>query len=131
MPTSQDMPLAQKPVDRAAHYRTNEAWLEAARKNPDVLVFLMRAGEPLLEGDISGAPGFGQGFDGAGLPLVWLGPQGFGLGHQGEVFLGQDTSGTPIFALDMPEDWGLQTSPISGLGEFAEMRGAAAMLSPL
>lgn len=131
MPTSQDMPLAQKPVERAAHRRKDEAWLAEARKNPDVLVFLMRAGEPLMEGDMSGAPGFGQSFRGASRPLVWLGPQVFALGAQGEVFLGEDTSGTPIFALDMPAGWEIEASPIAGLGAFTEMRGAAAMLSPL
>jgi NAD+ diphosphatase len=53
------------------------------------------------------------------------------VGARGEVFLGEDSSGTPIFALDMPAGWEMEASPIAGLGAFTEMRGAAAMLSPL
>ncbi|MEL6663902.1 MAG: hypothetical protein AAFR33_12970, partial [Pseudomonadota bacterium] len=79
MTTSNDLPLAAKPVDRAAHRRTDAAWLEAARTNPDVLVFLMRGGDPLLEGE-GPVPGFGQRAHGPSRPLFWLGPEAFRLG---------------------------------------------------
>lgn len=133
MITSQDIPLAQNPVDRAAHHRGDLAWLEAARSNPDVLVLLMRAGEPLLEGGRGGiafAPG--ERADGAMRPLAWLGPEAFDLANATrEVFLGQDKAGAPIFALDMPADFELAGSRIEGIGAFEDMRSAAQALSPL
>ena len=49
MTNSNDMPLAAKPLDRAAHRRTDEAWLETAKQQDDVLFFLMRKGEPFVE----------------------------------------------------------------------------------
>ncbi|MEO0785480.1 MAG: NAD(+) diphosphatase [Pseudomonadota bacterium] len=130
MTTSNDLPLAAKPVDRAAHRRTDAAWLEAARTSPNVLAFLMRSGDPLLEGE-GPVPGFGQRAHGPSRPLFWLGPEGFRLGHQGEVFLGEDTSGTPIFALDMEDGWDLGASPIAGMATFEDMRGSASVLSAL
>ncbi|MEN0079133.1 MAG: NUDIX-like domain-containing protein, partial [Pseudomonadota bacterium] len=130
MVTSNDLPLAARPIDRAAHRRTDADWLEAARASKDVLVVLMQSGEPLLEGE-GPVPGFGQRHHGPPRPLFWLGPEGFRLGHQAELFLGVDTSGAPIFALDMPGDWDLAASPLQGLAAFEDMRGAAGVLSAL
>ena len=48
MTTSDDIALGAKPLDRAAHRRTDPAWLDAAFKRPDVLVFLMKTGMPLM-----------------------------------------------------------------------------------
>ena len=132
MVTSQDMPLAEKPVDRAAHHRGDAAWLEEARGRTDVLVFLMSAGEPFMEGaNPSGGPGFGQTYRGPARPLFWLGPEAFDLGAGGEIFIGKDTQGTPIFALDMGPDWTPTGTPVEGLGECQDMRAAAQLLSPL
>ena len=50
MITSNDIPLGAKPLDRAAHHRTDMAWLDQAFRRPDVLVFLMKDGMPLMEG---------------------------------------------------------------------------------
>ncbi|MEO0818113.1 MAG: NAD(+) diphosphatase [Pseudomonadota bacterium] len=130
MTTSNDLPLAANPVDRAAHHRTDAAWLETARQDPNVLVLLMRGGEPLLDGE-GAVPGFGQRHHGPSRPLFWLGPEAYKLGAQGEVFLGEDTQGSPIFALDMPADWDLGASPIAGLASFEDMRGAAGVLGAL
>lgn len=130
MTTSNDLPLASKPVDRAAHHRTDPDWLDAARANPDVLVFLLRAGDPLLDGE-GPVPGFGQSAHGPSRPLFWLGPEAFKLDYQAEVFLGEDSQGTPIFGLDMAEDWDLASSPMQALASFEDMRGAAGVLSAL
>ncbi|MEO0714874.1 MAG: NAD(+) diphosphatase [Pseudomonadota bacterium] len=114
MTTSNDIPLAAKPVDRAAHRRLDAAWLSEAMTREDVLVLLMQAGKPFLA-------------DGQ---LAWLGPQAASLAADAKsVFLGQDKAETPIFALDMPEGWSLAASPIAGLGDFEDFRAAAGTLT--
>ncbi|MEM0986124.1 MAG: NAD(+) diphosphatase [Pseudomonadota bacterium] len=133
MTTSQDIPLAANPIDRAALRRTDEEWLASARQDPNVLVCLMQKGNPLIEGgrgaDHAGGPG---GFiPQASKPLVWLGPEAWRLPHQGEVFLGQDKQDSPVFALDLPPDFSLSGSLIEGVGDFEDMRAAASMLSAL
>ena len=114
MTTSNDIPLAAKPIDRAAHRRLDAAWLSEAMTREDVLVLLMQAGKPFLA-------------DGQ---LAWLGPQAASLAADAKsVFLGQDKAETPIFALDMPEGWSLAASPIAGLGDFEDFRAAAGTLT--
>ncbi|MEO0882235.1 MAG: NAD(+) diphosphatase [Pseudomonadota bacterium] len=111
------IPLAANPIDRAAHHRTDEAWLEDAFLRNDVLVLIFQRGEPLMQDD--GGP-------------VWLGPQAASLANISmRIFLGVDTAGTPIFALDMSTDFKLDTSPISGLGGFEEPRSAFPRMSAL
>jgi NAD+ diphosphatase len=115
MTTSNDIPLAAKPVDRAAHHRTDPEWLDAAIKRENVLVFLMQGGKPLL--------------DASGKSLVWLGPEVARLQPQAErLFMGKDKAGAPIFAISMAKGFKLEGSLIEGTGEFTDMRGAAAGL---
>lgn len=105
-----DIPLTAKPVDRAAHHRLDEAWLEAAFAKPDVLVMLMQGGAPLLQ---------------ANGGLVWLGSQAGALPQiTSRIFLGVDKAGAAIFALDMDERFNMDASPIAGLGEFTDPRAA-------
>ena len=52
MLTSNDIPLASNPLDRAAHRRKDDAWLEAAFRDPNVLIFIMQHGMPLVEGQV-------------------------------------------------------------------------------
>lgn len=112
-----DIPLASNPIDRAAHHRIDAAWLEAAFGDPDVLVMLMQSGAPLLQ-----AKG----------GLLWLGAQAGALEKVTmRVFLGVDKAGTAIFALDMDTRFNLDTSPIAGLGEFADARAAFGMLGAM
>ena len=116
MTTSNDIPLASHPIDRAAHHRTDPAWLDAAFQRSDALVFLMQKGLPLVE------------FDGQG--LVWLGPEAGRLTPQEErVFLGVDKAGAPIFAINMGTSFKLEGSLIEGTGEFTDMRAAASSLN--
>ena len=130
MTTSNDIPLAAKPIDRAAHHRTDDDWLAAAVKRDDVLIFLMQKGKPLIEGgrpdraaQIGARPG-----DKA-RNLVWLGPEAMRLNPRAEmVFLGKDKAGAPIFAINMGEAFRLEGSLIEGLGDFEDMRSAAATL---
>ncbi len=116
MTTSNDLPLAAKPIDRAAHHRLDKDWLASAQSRDDVLILLMQEGQPLIE---KGG-------------LLWLGPQANALSPDVSVlFLGRDKAGAPIFALDMPAHWTLAGSPIEGLGEFEDMRAAIGAMSPM
>ena len=115
MTTSNDIPLGANPIDRAAHLRTDQAWLDTAFTSPDVLIFLMRDGLPLME--VSGQA------------LVWLGPEVQRLGgHDERVFLGKDKAGAPIFAVQMPKTFRLEGSLLEGAGTFTDMRAAASSL---
>lgn len=133
MTSSQDMPLAMKPIERAAHRRVRPEDMAAARRNRDVLVCLLRSGEPLIEGAQGGGvlrPG--ESVSGPQRPLVWLGPEAYDLSPGArDVFLGEDRNGMPIFALDLPAEFSLAGSMLEGLGDFEDMRAAAQMLSPL
>ncbi len=112
-----DIPLAAKPIDRAAHYRLDAAWQRAALTSPETLFFLMREGEPLMN---------------AAGGLVWLGPHALKLSPiEGPLFLGVDKTGTPIFALDMSARFQLEGAPIDGLGEFVDARHAFGALRAL
>ncbi len=130
MTTSNDIPLAASPLDRAAHRRTDPAWLDAAMLREDVLVFLLQDGKPLIEG---GRPEhvaqIGAPPEADPRSLVWLGPEAADLQPQGtRLFLGKDKTGTAIFAIDMPAAFDPRTSLIDGLGGFEDMRAAAATL---
>ncbi len=118
MTTSNDIPLASHPVDRAAHHRTDEAWLETAMTGEDVLVFLMQKGQPLVAAN--------------GHNLVWLGPEVARLSPQEErLFLGKDKAGAPIFAINLGPSFKLEGSLLQGTGDFTDMRAAAGGLSPM
>lgn len=117
MTAPKDIPLAARPVDRAAHYRLDADWLDAAFKKDNVLVFLMQDGAPLLQGNGG---------------LLWLGPQAGALPSIAErLFLGVDKEGAALFALDMKAQFNLDASPIAGLGEFTDARGAFSTLGEL
>ncbi|MEM9053816.1 MAG: NAD(+) diphosphatase [Pseudomonadota bacterium] len=118
MTTSNDIPLASQPINRAAHHRTDQAWLDDAIQRDDVLVFLMQKGQPLME------------FSGEN--LVWLGPEVARVQPQQErVFLGLDKAGAAIFAINMGTGFALEGSLLQGSGEFSDMRSAASSLNPM
>ena len=130
--TSNDIPLAAKPLDRAAHHRTDAAWLDAAFKRPDVLIFLMQNGEPLLEGPAGPKLGPGRRAEPRPRPLVWLGPEAMEFAKGAlRIFMGVDKNDTPIFALCVAEQFTLQGTRLEGVGEFEDMRAAAASVSLL
>lgn len=129
MITSNDIPLGAKPLDRAAHHRTDDAWLDAAFQRPDVLVFLMKNGSPLMEGE-SGPPlAAGARPEMKPRPLVWLGANAarFADGAM-RIFMGKDKNGTPIFALNLPGNFSLAGTMLDGAGNFEDMRAAGASL---
>ena len=118
MITSNDIPLASAPVDRAAHFRTNTEWLEQAKTADNALIFLMQKGQPLVASN--------------GQNLLWLGPEVERLSPQGESgFLGQDKAGAPIFVVSMDPSFKLEGSLLQGAGEFTDMRAAAGGLTAM
>lgn len=133
MITSNDIPLGAHPIDRAAYRRLDADWLEAAIHRPDVLIFLMQDGLPLLEGASSGrAAQPNDALDVAPRPLFWMGPEALELaGEAPRVFLGEDRRGAPVFALNLPAAIEIETTPLAGAADFEDMRLAAACLSPL
>ncbi len=114
MTNSNDMPLAARPIDRAAHRRHDDAWLETAIKRKDVLILLLRGGEPFVAADGG---------------LVWMGPEALEVaGGSPRLFLGEDKAGAPVFALNLPERFDLEASLLSGAGSFEDFRRAAAAM---
>ncbi|MEE2877771.1 MAG: NAD(+) diphosphatase [Pseudomonadota bacterium] len=107
--TNSDLiPLGSRPIDRAGHHRTDPEWLAAAYAREDVLVLILQGGLPLV------GPNGG---------LVWLGPEAAKLAPDAEpLFLGVDKAGTPVFALEMPGNFDLNTSLIAGTGDFQDFR---------
>ncbi len=133
MINSNDIPLGAMPIERAAHRRRDEAWLEKALKGDDALVFLMREGLPCIEGKASGAqmrPG--ERMEAPSRPLFWMGHDALKLSRDARVlFMGEDKRGAPVFALDLPKAFDIDTSLIAGAAGFEDMRAAAGLLSPL
>lgn len=118
MTTSNDIPLASSPINRAAHHRTDEAWLNDSLQSENVLIFLLQDGRPLIEH--------------SGQNLVWLGPEYAQLKHLEEVvFLGLDRASAPIFGINIGGAFNLDGSLLQGSGEFTDMRSAASTLTPL
>tara|TARA_R110000787_G_scaffold60826_15_gene138084 strand:+ start:565 stop:1479 length:915 start_codon:yes stop_codon:yes gene_type:complete len=116
MTNSNDMPLAAKPLERAAHHRTDEAWLEAAMQQDDVLFFLMRKGEPFVEKR----------------GLFWMGPEARKLSPASPtIFLGEDKQGAPVFALNLPDGFDVDASLVAGAGNFSEFRMAVGAMAEM
>lgn len=114
MTNSNDMPLAAKPINRAAHRRDDEAWLETAIQQDNALILLLRAGEPFIARDGG---------------LYWFGPEALRVSPGSpRLFLGEDKSGAPVFALDLPAKFDVASSLIAGAGEFLDFRQASARM---
>ncbi|WBB66570.1 NAD(+) diphosphatase [Micromonospora sp. WMMD812] len=85
-------PLARSTLDRAAHHRTDPAWLAEAWLRARVLVLDSTAeGSTLVRTDATPPP------------LVLLGPDDLPAGSEaGAMFLGLEPDGGPVFAVDVP-----------------------------
>ena len=127
-----DIPLVPTGLDRAAHHRRDKTWLDAAIASDSAQILLMREGMPLVEGS---APPSGPMQIGArlapGRPILWLGAQAAMLSPRAQrLFLGETVKGSPVFALELPASFSLDSSPIAGLGVFEDFRAAAQAFSP-
>lgn len=129
-PAAAAIPLVPAGLDRVAHRRRDTAWLEAAFESDNVRILVMREGLPLVEG--SGAASAPQPVGAQlapGRPLLWLGAQAAMLGRTfTRVFLGETVKGSPVFAIELPASFSLDTSPIAGLGVFEDFRVAASSM---
>jgi NAD+ diphosphatase len=99
-------PLARSGVDRAAHRRTDQAWLDAAWKRARVLVVNPSGRTLCTAPPEEGAPdpaGATAGAPSSAVRLAFLGPDEVPDGER--LFLGVDAGGQPYFAVlaDLPE----------------------------
>ena len=129
-PAAAAIPLVPAGLERVAHRRRDPAWLDAAFTSERVRILVMREGLPLVEGS---APPSATPLIGAqlapGRPLLWLGPQAAMLSPKAtRIFLGETEKGSPVFALEMPSSFRLDSSPIAGLGVFDDFRVTAATM---
>ena len=126
------IPLVPVGLDRAAHHRRDAAWLETAFASDSAQVLVMRDGMPLVEGSAPPtAPAAIGTRMGPGRKILWLGPQAGMLSPKAtRIFLGETDKGSPVFALELPSGFSLDSSPIAGLGVFEDFRAAAMGFSP-
>ncbi len=117
MTNSNDMPLAAKPLNRAAHRRLDAAWLTGAIARDDVLILGVRDGDLLTLPDGN---------------LHWMGPEGATLAGQGTpLFLGEDKSASPVFAVQLPARYDPENSPHTLGCVFQDMRSAASVMNAM
>lgn len=117
MTNSNDLPLASRPLDRTAHRRLDTAWLQDALAREDVLILGVREGDLLVLPDGN---------------LHWMGPEGAKLAGQGTpLFLGEDKSGTPVFAITLPARFDPESSAHTLGCVFQDMRSAASVMSEM
>jgi NAD+ diphosphatase len=122
-------PLARSGVDRAAHRRTDQQWLDAAWARAEVLV-VNPSGRTLIEEGVPDQAGTGSGDTsstvaaGAGVRLVFLAPEETPEGER--LFLGVDPAGTPYFAVvaDLPEVGGARAMTLRQVGAVLPDRDA-------
>ena len=104
------------PLDRSGDLRNDIAWLGEQEANPEALAMLLWEGRPLVE-DHEG-----------GQRLVWLAlSHGRDLVPDRDIFLGL-WKGAPVFAIEFEGSIDPTSGPVGGLGQFIEMRAAAAAL---
>ena len=107
--------FAGNPLDRAGDLRNDPDWVEERALDPTALALVLWEGRPLLEA--------------AGEPrLVWLPMmQARAVAQDRELFLGM-WKGAPVFAVEVEGSIDPTAGPLRGVGEFHEMREAAALL---
>jgi NAD+ diphosphatase len=107
-------PLARTTLDRAAHHRRDQQWLDEAWKRGQVLVVDIDKGGRALVRD---------GADGA-VALVLIDPESAPAGER--LFLGVDPDGTPLFSVvaALPEVGGTRPATLRDVGELLDDRDA-------
>jgi NAD+ diphosphatase len=107
--------FAGNPLDRAGDRRADVDWMASQLQAPTARVLVLWKGQPLL---------------GPGPALVFVeGAVAAKLAETGEhlLFLGLDSQ-DPVFCLELEGEADPTLGPLKGLGEFGEMRAAAAAL---
>lgn len=109
--------FAGNPLDRSGDLRNDTAWMAAQEANPEALAMVLWEGRPLLEPHEGGER------------LVWLSlDHARDLVKDRDVFLGLWKE-APVFAIEFEGSIDPTSGPAGGLGRFADMRAAAALLS--
>ncbi len=109
--------FAGNPLDRAGDRRNDPAWLAEQEADPEALSMVLWEGKPLLEPHADGPR------------LAWVAlPHARDLVPDRSLFLGLWKS-APVFAVEFEGAIDPATGPVQGLGQFTEMREAAAVLS--
>jgi NAD+ diphosphatase len=106
--------FTRSPLDRAGHFRKDEAWLRAAMESDQTSLLVLNKGRPFLYEDSGG------------LAVRWLAPQvhaQLGDREQPLLFLGLDENQAPHFACEVAN-----AEALGDLGTFEELRPAAARL---
>jgi NAD+ diphosphatase len=112
--------FANFPIDKAGHHRKDPLWLADALAGGSAQLSLFHKGQPFLLEE-SGAS--------AVRSVAWLAgaARDFAGRDPLTLFLGVDASGAPHFAVEAPG--GVSESPLAGMGQFEDLRGAAMQLS--
>ena len=109
--------FAGNPLDRAGDRRSDPDWLAQQEANPEALALVLWEGRPLIEDHAEGPR------------LAWLPlDHARDLVPDREIFLGL-WKDAPVFAVEIEGSVDPAQGPVQGLGDFHEMRAAAAMLS--
>lgn len=106
--------FTRSPLDRAGHFRKDEAWLKEAIVSDQSSLLVFNKGRPFLHEE------------GGGLAVRWLAPQVYDqLGDRDLplIFLGVDANDAPHFACEIADP-----EALGDLGIFEELRPAAPRL---
>lgn len=107
--------FAGNPLDRAGDRRNDPEWLAEQEADPEALALVLWEGRPLLEA--GGEPRL------AWLPMA----QARATAPDRALFLGL-WKGAPVFAVEVEGSIDPTAGPLRGIGQFHEMREAAALL---
>ena len=108
--------FAGNPLDRGGDLRQDPVWLAEQAASSDALAMVLWEGRPLLEDPVDGPR------------LAWIALRhARTLAPGREAFLGL-WKGAPVFAVEIEGPADPADGPVRGLGAFAEMRAAAAVL---
>ncbi len=107
--------FAGNPLDRAGELRSDPEWVAERAADPEALALVLWEGRPLLEA-------------GDEPRLAWL-PMAHAraAAQDRELFLGL-WKGAPVFAVEIEGSIDPTAGPLRGVGEFQDMRTAAALL---
>lgn len=112
--------FANYPLDRAAHHRRDEAWLDSALASDAARLVIFHKLTPFLT------------TEGKSQSVGWMaGHAKSQLAGDGvAIFLGLDADGAPHFACEAPDSMNPDEFPLADMGAFTDLRAAAAAIPP-